>query len=81
MSDIELTDEQISILYEMTEIHFECFEKYYKEYQITYQSVLELNHKKMVDILKVCHDERASKILFNGMIKEYSDMLNRKKIN
>lgn len=81
MSDIELTDEQISILYEMTEIHFECFEKYYKEYQITYQSVLELNHKKMIDILKVCHNERASKILFNGMIKEYSDMLNRKKIN
>ena len=81
MNDIYLTDEQIDILYEMTEIHFECFEKYYKEYQITYQSVLELNHKKMVDILKVCHNERSSKILFNGMIKEYSDMLNRKRTN
>ena len=81
MDDIYLTDEQIDILCEITEIHFQCFEKYYKEYNVTYQSVLELNHNKMIEILEVCYDERSSRIIFDGMIKEYTDMLNRKKIN
>ena len=49
MDEIFLTDEQIDILCEMTEIHFQCFEKYYKEYNVTYGSVLELNHKKMIE--------------------------------
>jgi hypothetical protein len=81
MNDIYLTDEQIDILYKMTEVHFECFEKYYKEYNIKYESVLELNHKKMIEILEVCYDERSLKIIFNGMLKEYKDMLNRKRID
>jgi hypothetical protein len=81
MNDIYLTDEQIDILYKMTEVHFECFEKYYKEYNIKYESVLELNHKKMIEILEVCYDERSLKIIFDGMLKEYKDMLNRKRID
>jgi len=40
-----LTDKQLEILFEMAEIHFQCFEKFYKEYEITYSEVLELNHK------------------------------------
>jgi hypothetical protein len=35
----------------------------------------------MIEILEVCYDERSSRIIFDGMIKEYTDMLNRKKIN
>jgi hypothetical protein len=81
MEEIYLTDEQIDILCEMSEIHFQCFEKYYKEYNISYESVLELNHKKMIEILEFCYDERSSRIIFNGMLKEYNDMLNRNKIN
>ena len=79
MEDVYLNDEQVEKLCKMAEIHFECFEKYYKEYNISYQSVLELNHKKMIEVVKVCHDERASNRIFDGMIKEYTDMLNRKK--
>jgi hypothetical protein len=79
MEDVYLSDEQIETLCKMAEIHFECFEKYYKEYNISYKSVLELNHKKMIEVIKVCHDERASNRIFDGMIKEYTDMLNRKK--
>ena len=81
MEEIYLTDEQTDILCEMTEIHFQCFEKYYKEYNISYESVLELNHKKMIEILEFCYDEKSSRIIFNGMLKEYNDMLNRNKIN
>lgn len=77
MYKIYLTDIQIDILYEMSEIHFQCFEKYYKEYNVTYEDVLELNHKKMIEILKE-YDETSSRIIFNDMIKEYSDMLSKK---
>ena len=27
-------------------------------------------HKKMIEILEVCYDERSSRIIFDGMIKE-----------
>jgi hypothetical protein len=79
MYNIYLTDEQIDILCEMAEIHFQCFEKYYKEYNVTYENVLELNHKKMIEVLEI-HSEVSSRIIFDNMIKEYTDML-RNKIN
>lgn len=81
MDEIFLTDEQIDILCEMTEIHFQCFEKYYKEYNVTYGSVLELNHKKMIEIIEVCYDDRSLKIIFDNVIKEYTEMLNQNRLN
>jgi hypothetical protein len=57
----------------------ELYEKYYKEYNVTYENVLELNHKKMIEVLEI-HSEVSSRIIFDNMIKEYTDML-RNKIN
>jgi hypothetical protein len=73
-----LTKRHINLLYEISDIHFECFQKFYSEYGIKYSDVLQLNHKKMIDILKVCDIDKADEI-FNDILREYQSMLSRKK--
>jgi hypothetical protein len=77
---MDLTDKHLDMLWEMAEIHFQCFEKFYKEYDISYKSVLELNHQKMVDIASGCPDcdEEMLSFIFESIIKDYKDMLARK---
>ncbi len=74
-----LTDKQLEILFEMAEIHFQCFEKFYKEYEITYSEVLELNHKKILDIIEGCvdFDEETLDFIFESILKDYKMMLNK----
>jgi len=73
-----LSKRHIDLLYELGDIHYECFQKFYSEYGIKYADVLQLNHKKMIDILKVCDLNKADDI-FNDILKEYKSMLERKK--
>jgi hypothetical protein len=74
-----LNNEHLEMLCEMTEVHFQCFEKFYKEYGISYASVLELNHKKMLDISDNCIDCDPDILcfIFESIIKDYKMMLNR----
>jgi hypothetical protein len=72
-----LKPKHIDMLYEMCDIHYECFKKYYSEYQIEYKDVLELNHKKMLGIIKNFDDKKSTSI-FLGMIEDYKKMLNKK---
>ena len=46
-----LTKKHINLLYEISDVHYECFQKFYSEYGIKYSDVLQLNHKKMIDII------------------------------
>jgi hypothetical protein len=74
-----LTDKQLDMLFEMAEIHFQCFEKFYKEYEITYSEVLELNHKKLLDIVEGCvgFDEETLDFIFESILKDYKMMFNK----
>lgn len=74
-----LSDEHLEMLWEMADIHFQCFEKFYKEYGISYESVLELNHKKMIDIANNCIDCDPDILgfIFESIINDYKMMLNR----
>ena len=73
-----LTPKHIEMLYEMCDIHYECFKKYYNEYNVQYKDVLELNHKKMLGVIKNCDPKKATDI-FLGMIEDYKKMLNHKR--
>ena len=74
-----LNDEHLEMLWEMADIHFQCFEKFYKEYGISYENVLELNHKKMIDIVDNCVDCDPDIVtfIFESIINDYKMMLNR----
>ena len=63
----------------MADVHFQCFEKFYKEYQISYSEVLELNHKKMIAIENNCIDCDPDILgfIFESILNEYKMMLNR----
>jgi len=76
---MELTDEHLAMLWEMSEIHYECFNRFYKEYDITFQDVLELNHRKMLDIAEGCPDCEADllSLIFDAMTDDYKKMLDR----
>ncbi len=73
-----LTDKHIELLYKMCDVHFKCFQKFYPEYGIKYAEVVEINHKKMLDIIKMCSPEKADKI-FEDVYKEYQAMYKRNK--
>ena len=77
---MDLTDRHLDLLWKMAEVHYQCFEKFYKEYAITYQNVLELNHQKMIDIARGCPDcdEEMLTFIFDAMLKDYRKMLHRK---
>ena len=74
-----LSSEHLEILWEMADIHFQCFEKFYKEYQISYSEVLELNHKKLLDIVEGCvgFDEETLDFIFESILKDYKMMFNK----
>lgn len=76
---MELTDIHLDLLWKMADVHYQCFEKFYKEYAITYQNVLELNHQKMLDISKGCIgcDEDMLTFIFEAMLEDYRKMLSR----
>lgn len=66
------------MLYEMADIHYACFKRYYSEYGIEYKDVLELNHKKMIGVVKN-FDAKKSTEIFEEMLNDYKDMLNGKR--
>lgn len=76
---ITMNDEQIDKFLELVEVHFQCFEKHYPEYNITYENVLELNHKKILDITDelVEGEEEVVDFVIDKLIKEYRLILKR----
>ena len=76
---ISMDDEQIDKFLELVEVHFQCFEKHYPEYNITYENVLELNHKKILDITEelVEGEEEVVDFVIDKLIKEYRLILKR----
>jgi adenylate cyclase len=73
-----LSKKHIDLLFEISDVHYQCFQKFYSEYGIKYSDVLQLNHKKMIDILRVCDSNKAEEI-FEDILREYQSMLSRKK--
>lgn len=76
---IPMSDGHLEKLVELVEIHYQCFEKHYPEYQITYRNVLELNHKKILDIIQDLEEDEEDIIDFviDQLLKEYRDILKR----
>jgi hypothetical protein len=74
-----MTDEQIENLLEVVEIHYECFQKHYPEYNVTYENVLELNHQKIIDIIEdlIEGDEEIIDFIIEQLMFEYKQILNR----
>lgn len=74
---MELTDKQLDMLYEMSEIHFEWFRMHSPELNTTYADVLKLNHKKMLNLTEGCLDcsEEILDFIFTKIIKDYKKML------
>lgn len=73
---MDLTDNQLEILYKMTEVHFKWFE-IYSDNPPKYEDVLKLNHQKMIDISDSCEDcnEEMLDSLFNTILEGYVKML------
>lgn len=76
---IQMSDEQIENFLELVEIHYECFQKHYPEYNVTYENVLELNHKKILDIIEdlIEGDEEFIDFMLEMLMFEYKQILNR----
>lgn len=76
---ISMNDEQIDKFLDLVEIHFQCFERHYPEYKITYENVLELNHQKILDITEelVEGEEEVVDFVIDKLIKEYRLILKR----
>jgi hypothetical protein len=70
-----LSDKQLDILCEMTDIHHQWFKIYSPD--TTYEEVLELNHIKIASIVDVCFDcsEEIVNIILDSIIKDYEEML------
>lgn len=76
---MELTDKQIELLYDMTEIHYEWFQKSSPDTNIDYNEVLKLNHQKMLDITDSCLEctEEVLDFIFESIMRDYKKMLNQ----
>lgn len=76
---ISISDEQLDKFLELVEIHYQCFAKHYPEYNITYENVLELNHKKILEITDelVQGEEEVVDFVIDKLIKEYKQILKR----
>lgn len=74
---MSFTEKQIEMIWEMSEIHFQWFHKYFPETDITFEEVLKLNHQKMMDIASACDDcsEDMIDFIFETVIKDYKEML------
>lgn len=72
-----MTDNQLEMLCEMSDIHLKWFKIYSPEINISYEEVLKLNHIKMIDILKNCTDlsEEMIDVIFKSTIRDYQEML------
>jgi hypothetical protein len=77
----DLTNKQIGMLYEMTELHYMWIRMYHPG--ATYRDVLELNHIKMMNIVDGCQDCTESMLdeIFVSMIKDYKDLLDNDDID
>lgn len=73
----EFTEKQIEMLYKMSEIHFQWFQKYNTETNTKFEDVIKLNHRKMMDITESCFDCSDDMIdfIFEAIIKDYEEML------
>lgn len=80
---IEFTDKQMDMLCEMSEIQLLWFNKYSPEAEMTFESVLELNHIKMTDIAESCFDSSEDMIdlIFEAIIRDYTEMLDNENFN
>lgn len=76
---IAMNDGQMDKLLELVEVHYGCFSKHYPEYSITYENVLELNHKKILDIIEDLEEGEEDVIDFvlDQLLKEYRIILKR----
>lgn len=74
---MEFSQKQIDMVWEMSEIHFQWFQKYFPDTQTTFEEVLKLNHIKMMDIVSGCDDcsEDMIDFIFESVIKDYKEML------
>lgn len=74
-----MSDEQIENFLELVEIHYECFQKHYPEYNVTYENVLELNHKKILGIIEdlIEGDDEFIDFMLELLMFEYKQILNR----
>ena len=75
---INFTNSQLEKLWEMTELHFKCFRKYYPEYGIVYADVLELNHRKLINISEGLdnNNKEILDLILDSIIEEYIKILN-----
>ena len=73
----ELSDIQLDMLCEMSEIHLKWFKLYSPEVETTFEEVLQLNHIKVTNIIDGCSDcsEDIINFIFESIIKDYKEML------
>ena len=71
-----LTDNQLEILYQITDVHFEWF-KIYTDSKAKYEEVLKLNHQKLMDIADAYDDcdEDSINFIFQTILDDYTKML------
>lgn len=76
---IRMDDDQLEKFLELVEVHFECFCKHYLAYNITYENVLELNHKKILEVGEelIEGEEEVIDFVIDQLIKEYRNILKR----
>jgi hypothetical protein len=73
----ELSDIQLDMLCEMSEIHLKWFNLYSPEVETTFEEVLQLNHIKVTNIIDGCSDcsDDIINFIFESIIKDYKQML------
>lgn len=73
----ELSDIQLDMLCEMSEIHLKWFNVYSPESKTTFEDVLQLNHIKVMSIIDGCDgcSEDIINFIFESIIKDYKKML------
>ena len=73
-----MNDEQIEKFLELVEIHYKCFQKHYPEYNVSYENVLELNHKKILHIIEDLEDDdEFIDFMLELLMFDYKQILNR----
>ena len=74
---VDFSNRQIEMIWEMSDIHFQWFNKYNSDSKMTFVDVLKLNHQKMIDISLACSDcsEDMIDFIFEAVIRDYKDML------
>ncbi len=77
----QLDDYELEMLLEVVEVHYRCFQKHYPEYNITYENVLELNHKKILDISRDLTDNQFDdgiiRYILTSLLRDYNAILEK----